>query len=217
MAKPKKNFYAVAAGRQTGIFTTWEKCKAQVEGFSGAVYKGFPTKEEAQLFLKAGKPSRSCLNFDVNMTENEIHARYKDTKTAVAYVDGSYNEAIRTYGSGVVFMYKGKTELVSEAGDDGNMVTMRNVAGEIVAAQLAMQLAIAMGATKLILCYDYEGIACWAKGQWRATKDATKAYAEYCKSIKDELAVDFIKVKGHSGCELNELADRIAGEAIFCE
>ena len=35
----KDAFYAVKAGRKTGVFTTWEECEIQVKGFSGAEYK----------------------------------------------------------------------------------------------------------------------------------------------------------------------------------
>ncbi|MBQ2004700.1 MAG: RNase H1/viroplasmin domain-containing protein, partial [Peptococcaceae bacterium] len=31
-----KKYYAVKVGRETGIFTTWDACKAQVQGYSGA-------------------------------------------------------------------------------------------------------------------------------------------------------------------------------------
>lgn len=40
-------------GHETGIFTTWEACKAQVHGYADAVYKSFPTREEAQAALDA--------------------------------------------------------------------------------------------------------------------------------------------------------------------
>ena len=53
----KKNYYAVRAGRKTGIFTVWDGtdgAKAQVIGFPGAQYKGFMTKEEALDYLAAG-------------------------------------------------------------------------------------------------------------------------------------------------------------------
>ncbi len=46
-----KKFYAVKVGRQTGLFTNWADCKAQVQGYSGAVYKSFPTLQEAQQYL----------------------------------------------------------------------------------------------------------------------------------------------------------------------
>ena len=47
-------YYAVRAGRKTGIFRTWDECKEQVSGFSGASYKSFTTKEKAEDFLNSG-------------------------------------------------------------------------------------------------------------------------------------------------------------------
>ena len=51
MAK-KKNYYAVKNGRKPGIYTTWADCQQEIIGFSGAVYKGFETLEEAQEYMK---------------------------------------------------------------------------------------------------------------------------------------------------------------------
>lgn len=48
-AMAKNKFYVVWNGRASGIFDSWEACKAQVEGFEGAQYKGFPTEESAKL------------------------------------------------------------------------------------------------------------------------------------------------------------------------
>lgn len=44
-------YFAVARGRQAGIYRTWPECQAQVNGYSGAVYKKFPTEEAAQQFV----------------------------------------------------------------------------------------------------------------------------------------------------------------------
>jgi ribonuclease HI len=44
----KKKFYVVWKGRQTGIFETWEECKAQVHEFPQAKYKSFKTLSEAK-------------------------------------------------------------------------------------------------------------------------------------------------------------------------
>jgi ribonuclease HI len=44
----KGKFYVVWKGRQTGIFSGWEACKAQVNGFTGAEYKAFQTRQEAE-------------------------------------------------------------------------------------------------------------------------------------------------------------------------
>ena len=47
MAK-KNKFYVVWRGFQPGIYTKWDDCKAQVEGYEGAQYKSFETKSEAE-------------------------------------------------------------------------------------------------------------------------------------------------------------------------
>jgi viroplasmin and RNaseH domain-containing protein len=44
----RMSYYAVAKGKQPGIFKTWSECESQVKGFSGAVYKKFKTETEAQ-------------------------------------------------------------------------------------------------------------------------------------------------------------------------
>lgn len=45
--KSKQKYYVVWRGRETGVFDTWEACKAQIDGFKGAQYKSFPTQTAA--------------------------------------------------------------------------------------------------------------------------------------------------------------------------
>ena len=49
----KNKFYTVWTGRQIGVFNSWEECRLQVEGFPGARYKGFPTREAAESAFKS--------------------------------------------------------------------------------------------------------------------------------------------------------------------
>lgn len=44
-------YYAVKKGRQTGIYTSWPDCQQQITGYSGAVYKSFASKAQAQEWL----------------------------------------------------------------------------------------------------------------------------------------------------------------------
>ncbi|KAG8945980.1 hypothetical protein FRC04_012098 [Tulasnella sp. 424] len=48
---PKAGFYAVRRGRQPGVYSTWEECKAQVEGFPRAEYKRFGNLKDAEGFI----------------------------------------------------------------------------------------------------------------------------------------------------------------------
>jgi ribonuclease HI len=46
-----KKYYAVFKGRKTGIFTSWTDCEEQIHGFSGALYKSFKSRGEAEAAL----------------------------------------------------------------------------------------------------------------------------------------------------------------------
>lgn len=45
-------FYAVRKGVRPGVYQTWEECKQQVHGFSGARYKKFSTSSAAERFVR---------------------------------------------------------------------------------------------------------------------------------------------------------------------
>ena len=45
-----QKYYAVRTGKKPGIYNTWEECKAVVDGYPGAQYKSFKTREEAEAF-----------------------------------------------------------------------------------------------------------------------------------------------------------------------
>lgn len=46
-----KKFYAVKKGHKKGIFESWDECKKNINGYSGAIYKSFKTLNEANNFL----------------------------------------------------------------------------------------------------------------------------------------------------------------------
>ena len=45
----KKKYYVVWNGKKKGIFTSWNDCKKQIDGFEGAQYKSFIDKKEAEI------------------------------------------------------------------------------------------------------------------------------------------------------------------------
>lgn len=50
----KKKFYVVWKGRTPGVYDNWEACKKEVEGFQGALYKGFPDLGSAEAAYAKG-------------------------------------------------------------------------------------------------------------------------------------------------------------------
>ena len=198
-----KYYYAVKKGLVPGVYRTWDQCKEQVHGFPGSIYKKFGTLEEAKEFMS------------FENSEKPISELVKDEDVVVAYVDGSYNLEDGTYSYGVIIIDRDKEHRFSGRDKNKDMAAMRNVAGELKGAVVAMDWAIKNNKKTLYLHYDYTGIENWAKGNWKTNKEGTKDYKKYYDGIKSKLDVKFIKVKAHSGNKLNDEADRLAKEAIL--
>lgn len=211
----KKNFYAVKKGKTPGIYTSWEECRVQVEGVSGAKYKGFATEEEALRFMGEMADNGDATAVERKASEAASEMPNLLSGEALAYVDGSYNAATGEYSCGVVFFYGGEQVNLSRRGEDEEMAQMHNVAGEILGARVAMEEAEKCGARRLTIVHDYQGVASWCTGQWKTNKEGTKAYKAYFDSLKERLSIEFRKVKGHSGDVYNDLADELAKCAIF--
>ena len=207
-----KKFYAVKQGKKPGIYLTWDQCKAQVHGFSGAIYKSFPTKEEAEAFIDGVDLSPSNKS-KATGSVNEIVLEHIDG--VVCYVDGSYNIDTKEFSYGMIVLMEDGTELkFAEKYSDQELAAMRNVAGEIKGSEAAMRFAISRNLDRITIVHDYEGIARWCLGDWKTNKEGTKAYKSYYDQIKDTVKVNFVKVKGHSNDKYNDIADELAKQAV---
>lgn len=204
MAKRKSNFYAVKVGKQPGIYKTWDECKEQVSGFSGAVYKGFQTKKEAEDFLSG----KSAVNSSANKT-------IADEVDVTIYVDGSFDADTGVYGYGFVAIFKdGDIKEFYGANNDTDTARIRNVAGEMLGAMYAVKYAENKKCKSVRICHDYIGIERWAKGYWKTKNKFTAGYADYMKRHGKEIDILFEKVDAHTGVEFNERADQLAKYAV---
>lgn len=209
-----KYYYAVKVGKTPGIYETWDECKAQVLGFKGALFKKFSTKEQAINYLNSNNLDEKNENLTCN-GDLEEQKPTKNNDTAIAYVDGSYNKFSKEFSCGVVIFYKGKTYEISKKYDDKELSSMRNVAGEIKASENAIKFCLKNSIKNLKIYHDYEGIAKWAKGDWKANKAGTIAYRDFFKEASKNINITFEKVKAHSGNKFNDKADKLAKAALF--
>lgn len=201
--KKKSNYYAVKVGRNPGIYTSWDECKAQVEGFSGCKYKGFQTKEEAVRYLNED----TILN-----SNNDIQSRDADI---VIFVDGSYDNSTGVYGYGCVAIHKnGEIRKFNGAGNNPESAKLRNVTGEMLGAMQAVRYAMKNHCSSVEICYDYYGIEMWVTGEWAAEANLTSKYAEAMKEWGKSIDISFRKVAAHTNVEYNEIADQLAKQAV---
>jgi ribonuclease HI len=211
MAK-KKVAYVVIKGRKPGIYKTWAECQKQVAGFSGAVFKGYETMDEAEAAYgggfgasTGGGASMGAPDLSSDCFDSSIDALY--------YTDGSFTKTggfsfavyeIIPDGKRTVY-YRGYSSSREEA-------QYRNVAGEVFGSSFAMARAKKMGFSKIEIRYDYEGVEHWCTGAWQAKNPMTQKYRDFFKaSIVGDIEVVFTHVPGHTSVDGNELCDKYAG------
>lgn len=199
-----KKYYGVKKGKITGVFQTWDECKASVDGFPGAEYKRFVTLEEACEYAGVTPGKHQAVG----------KAAQEDLPTAgtlLAYVDGSYNDSIKKYAFGCVFILPdGRIYTEYGNGDNPQSLQQRNVAGEMLGAMYAVKTAMVNNYSHIEIRYDYEGIEKWVTGAWRSKTELTQKYAQSMRGWMQGIRITFTKVPAHSNVKYNELADQTA-------
>ena len=135
----KKKFYAVKKGLVPGIYNSWEECKQNVDGVTGAIFKSFCSEQEAINFMN---------NEHAESTVKEING------DNYAFVDGSFNENTKVYGFGGFVVLNGEKTTIQGHGNDKEMASMRNVAGEVLGAMEAVSVALSHNIPELTIYYD---------------------------------------------------------------
>lgn len=78
-------FYAVARGRNSGIYNSWSDCKQQTDGFSKAKFKSFRTRGEAEEFMRENGASD-------NYVKNEGYYSFSQNEPSVELDEDDYEE-----------------------------------------------------------------------------------------------------------------------------
>lgn len=157
-------FYAVKVGRIPGVYTTWNECSRHVTGFNGAIYKSFPTLQEAEAYIgiqnnqikkygisieNSSQSSSDNLVYNIRKinenTENiENRCTWEFDSTCTIFVDGGYNRHTAPNAYGSVTNHKG-FDLI-----EGNKHLLRDL--EIVRVELPV------GVRELIVC-NFGGVS----------------------------------------------------------
>ena len=201
-------YYAVYKGKSGApkIFTSWDECRKEVIGFKGAIYKSFTSEKEAINFIALNSEGK---------TEEKSNESEECEKGLFIYVDGSFAVDKGNYSYGLVAVNDG--EIIYEdkgQGSDKEAIPLRNVSGEVLGAKMAVDFAIEKGFDEVTIAYDYQGVESWALGTWKRNNKITAEYNEFMQNKMKQIKVKFKKIKGHSGHKYNDLADKLAKEAL---
>lgn len=148
-------------------------------------------------------------------SEDITMIRPEGTDQLLAYVDGSYNHELGKYAFGCVFILAdGRVYTESGNGNNPDSAALRNVTGEMLGAMFAVRFAMVNGFRKVELRYDYEGIEKWVTGAWKSKTELTQKYAQAMRRWGQSIEISFQKVVAHSKIYYNEMADKLAREAL---
>lgn len=222
----KKKFYVVWSGKRTGIFETWDECRAQVHGIQGAKYKSYPSLAEAESALKQGPAALKASGARRSKKPAQTKAAARTTSfDFTLYCDGGADPNPGKAGSGLA-MYSGNELLALYYG----MYTAAgtNNTAELHALHQALVLSeeiLRKGKSVEILADSTYAINCitkwatgWKKKGWKKSDGPIKnvemiqtIHTVYLR-LADQVQIEY--VKAHAGTEGNELADRMTMVAI---
>ena len=219
----KKKFYAIARGRNKGIFTKWFGVGGaydQVNGYKGAVYKGFLTRDEADAWLsekrEAGHSIEKRRKAKAATTVPPTSGSTSDR--VIIYTDGGSLNNPGPGGYGVVQLYKGERREFSGAYRLTTNNRMELTACIVALRELTCDLPVSMYCdSKYVVDGITKGWAKrWKKNDWMRTKTEKALNADLWSELLDlceKHEVAFHWVKGHAGVAENERCDFLVNEA----
>ena len=216
-----KKYYAVKRGRKTGIFTVWVECAAQVQGFQGAVYKGFMTEAEARDWLdgaadsaapcaaRSGAEAKKSFALTV---EEPVDADY------IIHTDGSclrnpggaggWAAVIETVATGEVREYSG-----GDPETTNNRMELTAALMAVTSVPEGARIALYTDSQYLKNAFTKFWLPAWKKRGWKKADGAPVLNQDLWMQLDAAFAarrVRFHWVKGHAGNPRNERCDELA-------
>lgn len=196
-------FYAVRLGRVPGIYRSWAECESNTKGFSGAIFKSFSNRTDAEDFI-------NC-----NGIKNTIT---KDMEGKKVWTDGSFKDGRAGYA------------VISEESqiNYGPVEPATNNRAELTAILKALEI---YSERPLIIHSDSrysiqtltEWLPNWKRRygsdptQWRTASGDLVSNTDLLIKIAPLLKnVKLIHVRAHQGNHFNEMADRWANAGRMC-
>ena len=230
-------YYAVRRGRNEGIFKDWETCKAQVDGYIKAVFKGFNDYDEALAWMKQDKASyyRNLSTLRKGPMETPpAPKKAKEKKNDMSfaanatdytvYTDGSCLKNPDGPGGWAAVIINNRTKSVIDKISGGCESTTNNrmelTAVMKALASLPSNVSVTLYTDSKYIqeAFQKNWVKSWMLRNWKRANGADVLNQDLWQPLVAHTLdhrVDFQWVKGHVGNKYNEECDRMAKGAAF--
>jgi ribonuclease HI len=230
----KNKFYAVVKGHRPGIYDEWfgaHGAEAQVRGFAGARYKGFPSRREAEAwFNELSAETRTAPGDSPAISRAASSRRQKavikeqpdqqgaaDKGSVIVFTDGGCSRNPGPGGYGVVMLYGDDRKELS-----GGYARSTNNRMELTACIKGLE-TLSQKCPVLVYCdsqYVVNGIEKgwarrWKRNNWMRNENEKAENSDLWAQLLDlceKHDVSFRWVRGHDGNAENERCDQLAVE-----
>lgn len=212
----KKKFYAIAAGREPGIYTSWPEAEAQVKGFAGARFKGFTTHAEARAWMENPEKIPAKRHTAKKGAAKPYNKPKLDAHCIEVYTDGGAINNPGPGGYGVVIVTDDESRELS-----GGYIHTTNNRMELMACIKALEslhdtsrpVALFSDSSYVVNGISKGWARGWRKRGWMKSDGKPAVNPDLWERLlesTEHLDITFHWVKGHAGHPLNERCDQLA-------
>lgn len=164
MAKNKK-YYVVWNGKTKGVFNNWGDCKKNIDGFQGAQYKSFTSKEEAEIAFTKSYNDYKGVNTQKPVTDKALLAKIGQPNINSISVDAACS------GNPGLMEYRGvNTQTKQQLFIQGPFKDGTNNIGEFLALVHGLAYLQKAGKFELPIYSDSRTAIAWVKAKQCRTK-----------------------------------------------
>ena len=215
------SFYAVANGRNIGIFHSWNECSESVKGFPKAKYKKFKTIEECNVFIDSYNDSYNDSALESTVKTSEFVADYYVYTDGACSNNGKPNACA---GMGIFFGDNDKRN-VSQKVEGKQTNNTAEISAFIQACNIieddvnkGKKIMIMTDSTYVMLCVTTYGDKC-AKQLWKQDIPNKNLVIQAYECVKHQPNIHVHHVKAHTKKNDvhsygNDQADKLANKAI---
>jgi len=232
MEKKKKSVtYAVRKGKTTGLFESWDEVSHLVQGYRGAEYKKFFSREEALEWLGSDGVVKRKIDELERKDEVQIVKRAKVDEVSIhtekprkitVYCDGACTGNGTKLAKAAIGIWFGQNHEMNVSRVLPDVMKQTNQTAELYAAITTLQMVPThqMLLIKTDSMYTINAATKWRVNwmakQWNLPKlENIVLFRQLSDLIEKRRApLEWEHVLGHSGVEGNEAADKLASDAL---